>query len=551
MTSEVPDGPVCFARPVAMSQRSVPLPAGHPVKALQGLSKAIALPHEYPPTRLPSFPALERTAVMGFSVPVSLSIAASSTVRVGTIRQAAYPSWADLAPSNRVCAQLTYRMAPVDGAAVSTTNMTGVPLTLYSHYVTTQVASNDVVGTSGITGTDWLYPPVGVDSATGPLPWIYVPPGATVSIVVFGTNVWSAANAVTATLTFDRWVGPGEAPSAFVTTIVIAGNTTGKDFSFTNANSFTQWLRLRNVEFSSLGVTNNVIPFVTVLYSNAATHSYLASNSNAGTVTLTGQITAKLFMPLVYPTEFSNSVLPWQSTRTTATAALFTNVTQVLNKGGTVLAGRGSPSLVTGSLWGATQGFVSNLHPAEKAYLGLETGHYTYVPPSTDLATFWDYTVSPQQTAQLPCVRLDNDSLFNIAFFTASAVDEQLAVNVDWHIEFRTTSTLFQIGLCTLTLETLHQAQVSLAAIGYFFENFNHKAILQFITDSVRRYGPTALSMIPHPAARAASMVLSSSPGKTPPTTTAKAAGFNGPARQRSRGPSRSKKVKVAMRKKR
>ncbi len=146
-------------------------------------------------------------------------------------------------------------------------------------------------------------------------------------------------------------------------------------------------------------------------------------------------------------------------------------------------------------------------------------------------------------------MRLDNDSLFNVAFFTASSVDEQLACTVDWHIEFRTTSTLFQIGLCTLTLETMHQAQVALAAVGYFFENFNHKAILGWITENVRRYGPAMLATIPHPAAQAAAMLLTPKPRPPPRTTSANASGIT-PGGRKSRSGIRSKKVRVARRKK-
>lgn len=532
-----------------MSQRSAPLPAGHPVKALQGLSRAIALPHEYPPARLPSFPALERTAVMGFSVPVSLTIPASSTIKVATMRQASYPCWAELASTHGNCAMVTYRCAPIDGNSVTTVNANTFPLTLYSSYVSNGTATSDRIGLSGISNNDWLYPPIGMDSATGQLPWVYVPTGCTVSLIVYTSGVLSATNAVVATMSIDKWTGPGEAIHVLNYSVTIAANTTGKEMTSAGAVSVSGWLRPRVIEFSSPGISNFMTPFFSIVYSNATSHTYATSNSNSGTLTLSGLSTNKLLTPLVYPIEYANSILPWQSTRTTATAALFTNVTQVLNKGGTVLAGRGAPAGINGSMWSASETFVSNLHPAEKAYLGLETGHYTYVPPSTDLATFWDYSYTPQQTGSLPLVRLDNDSLFNVAFFTASSVDEQLACTVDWHIEFRTTSTLFQIGLCPLTLETMHQAQVALAAVGYFFENFNHKAILGWITDNVRRYGPAALGLVPHPVARAASMILSSAPKPPPPTTAAATAGMLGPkARRRSR-PAARKKVRVQRKK--
>lgn len=526
-----------------MSQRSAPLPAGHPVKALQGLSRAIALPHEYPPSRLPSFPALERTAVMGFSAPVSLTIPASTTVKVGTMRQAAYPAWAEQKSSGQCFYTATYRCNYVNGAGVTTTNATSLPVTLYSTYTTAQTASTDRLGVVG-TNTDWQYPPAAVDAATGVLPWVYAPPKSTITYLAHGSATFSATNSVVATVVVESWLGPGEATQANVFNVTIASQTTGKAVTYTNTNG--GWLRPKSVELSSPGFATADNVFVSIVVSNASTATYATSGTDAGTLTLAGQQNAYYFTPLVYPAEFANSMLPWQSTRTTAAASLFTNVTQVLAKGGTVLAGRVAPSAVPGSMWSVQQAYITNLHPAEKAYLGLETGHYTYVPPSTDLATFWDYTVTPQITASIPLVRLDNDALFNVAYLTASAVDAQLACTVDWHIEFRTTSTLFQIGLCTLTLETMHQAQVSLAAVGYFFENINHKEILNMITSYVRRYAPAALSMIPHPAAQVASRLLSRLPGPTPPTTSAAASGIEGPKRRARPVVRRSKKVRVA-----
>lgn len=77
-------------------QSTLPLPVSHPVRALQGLSKQMALPHEYAPLRFPSFPALERTALMGFTVPGTVPLSASQSTKILVARQAAYPVWAEV-----------------------------------------------------------------------------------------------------------------------------------------------------------------------------------------------------------------------------------------------------------------------------------------------------------------------------------------------------------------------------------------------------------------------------------------------------------------------
>ncbi len=136
--------------------------------------------------------------------------------------------------------------------------------------------------------------------------------------------------------------------------------------------------------------------------------------------------------------------------------------------------GRLAPQTV--NVWRASLTNVSGLHPSEKAYLPLETGAYTYVPPSTDMAMFWDYTIpigvypSPTGT-RFPIIRLDNTSLVNAGFFSDPDGGTNLAITADWHFEFRTTSALFSIGLSGTTLESFHQAQLSLVEAGFFFAN--------------------------------------------------------------------------------
>lgn len=241
-------------------------------------------------------------------------------------------------------------------------------------------------------------------------------------------------------------------------------------------------------------------------------------------------------MPLVEPVEFANSALPWNATRVTAAAFLGTNVTQVLNKSGTVLGGRLSPAVV--DAWRCTAQNITNLHPAEKAYLPLETGVYTYCPPSTDLVFFTDYSRSTVQASThgglIPIFSLENDSMYNKMFLTPAGADEALACTVTWHIEFRTSSALFQVGLSAMTLESLHTAQLILAAHGFFFENPEHKGMLNRIIALAKQFAPAAVSMI-HPMAGKALEYVAGRYGKQvtpkagpskPPTTSAAKSGI-------------------------
>lgn len=511
-----------------MSQRTIPLPAGHPLQAVTGLARQIALPHEFAPQRFPSFPALERTATMGFSVPTTLPVPASTAVKVGLARQAAYPLWADqtFASLAYAASYATQKMGP---GTVSVNDEQATFNSVTSLSSGNVLAGSTSVGVAGSTG-DLKYVPLGWDEALGPLPFVYVPAGFTFAVALGTTTSFQTTS--TMQLEVERWVSPGEtipmeftgSTSAISCTIDISNGT----------NSVGTWLRPKRVTYQK-GVASaygcwGVCSFVVA----AGSLTLTTSTTTMGTYTLTPASKVG-FLPLVNPVEFSNSKLPWYATRTTAASVLITNVTQIQKKGGTVLAGRLSPNVV--DMWSASQADVTNLHPAEKAFLPLETGFYTYAPPSTDMANFWDYTsIGPPpsgvgstytQPASVPLYRLDNDSLVNVAFLTAGPDAESFAVTCDWHMEFRTSSALFQIGLSTLTIESLHQAQLTLAAVGYFFENPSHKAILQSVVSAAKRYGPVALSAIPHPAAKAAAaLVMSAKPRPPPKTTSAAASGY-------------------------
>lgn len=541
-----------------MQQKSSVLPAGHPVKALQGLARQIALPHEYAPQRFPSFPALERTAVMGFNAPAQVDLPASTPVKFMVTRQASYPVWAD-----RTISSCGYR---VEFASDTNSQNVGSDTTLFHNYgpfqefgVTVQAASTTRVGTDATCfgGYPFTAPPLGVDSRSGGSnPFVYVPPNWQVLVVMSGNGGPFGTAAHTGVVNFELWTAPGET-TRFIQ--AVANHTTGQ-YSLWNripAQSGGRWIRPTTSSISIGGATGYNWPdsvSVTLLVSSV-TMELQNSDVTWGLARAVSGTNPNLpgFLPLVQPAEFYNSSLPWMATRTTASSLLLTNVSQVLTKAGTVLAGRISPNVI--SPWVVSADYINNLHPAEKAFLPLETGFYTYCPPSTDMAEFWDYSsvtnsgfVSTQSPGNpYPVYRLDNDAMVNVAFLTAGATAEQVAANVDWHIEFRTSSALFQVGLCGMTLETLHQAQLVLAMSGFFFENSWHKRLLEKIVAGAKSIAPMAYTALRAVNPAAASVVhsaymLTQKPRTSIPATSAAASGIT----RTPRAAKKKKNVRVA-----
>ncbi len=510
-------------------QNTLPLTPGNPLRNITGLARQISLPGEHAPVRFPSFPALERTAVMGFNQPYTLPLAASEATAVTLFRQATWPIWADetLSATMGWCYAVDFTVQSDPTAVANTGTIGEVVPAPYGWTVANRTAGTGV-GVSFNQVHKFTYPLVAVDDHAGPGLWIYAPAGCSLTVVV-GSNVALPNTNFAADL--DLWTSPGEYSTASLNGTCAAGNFSG---AATLAITTSGWWRVKSIIGYQNGAGNLTLTTLSVVVS-CGTHVFVPSAATLGTVTTTF-VAAKTHIPMVAPAEFVNSALPWYATRTTAVAMLGTNVTQVLNKSGTVLGGRVSPAVQ--NAWSISSSYVNTLHPAEKAFLALETGVYTYAPPSTDLVFFADYTLNTANGAKAsPVFRLDNDSLYNKMYLTPGSVAESLAVTATWHIEFRTSSALFQVGLSAMTLESLHQAQLVLVEHGFFFENPEHEKLLGKIVSTAKKYAPGVVSMINPMAGRMLQSILSKSTAKSvkpkpgpskPPTTSAKKSGMLG-----------------------
>lgn len=473
-----------------MQQNTIAFSKGNPLQAMSGVARAMALPHEHPPQRFPSFPALERTAVMGFNFPGPWGVTTNKAI---LMRQAAYPLWVEYdTPAFNYTVDYTSRTLEQSFTPVSLDRFS-LEATIANWNVGARASSLYPSVTYAGTSNVAMYPPLGRDDTLGPTPWTYIPVGATVGLIISG----DAEAPDVAGVVFDRWGARGERSQYELVAVKTAGGHTTMFFSYVSLENV--WVRPTAMQFGAFVAPANRKMRISIVVTSGTIVFPGSAAAFGGTATCNGAPVAlpiRPLLPFTAPAEFANSSLPWSNTRLTAVATLYTNVTKVLSKEGTVLAGRLSPEQV--DVWNFTQAHLTNLHPAEKAYLPLESGHYTYCPPSTDLAAFWDYTLdrtttSPSQPAPAPVVRLDNTALVNCALFADqdSGDATRLAVNLDFHIEFRTTSALWQIGLSAMTLESLHQAQLSLVAAGFFFPNKSHAAILNRIATWAKAISPS------------------------------------------------------------
>lgn len=469
-----------------MQQATINLPSTSPVRAMTGLAKVLALPAEHAPDRLPSYPALERTAVVGFNQPARLGLGAANDVKIMLARQAAFPCWASTSGRTAEIAGVdfysdlnTAGTAAVEDFAFTAQNFRPVS--------GPAISSPD---RPGYSGDIWDNYPVGFDAKTGLTPFAPRFHGTTCVIVAATAGGYAVPSDMTVQVQMETWVSPGETLLSTYSNIILTGNRSTQVVSFpaTSFSDDASWLRPRSVSVAFAAATICPPQMVISVIVGATTLTHVPSTTTVGTTTSSGNSIGS-FRPIVGPAEFTVSQIPYESTRTTAVSVLATNVTQVLNKNGTIIAGRISPG--TNNPFLTNEAELMSLHPAEKAWLPLETGLYTYCPPSTDLAEFWDYTLTPAYGGtECAVYRLDNTSLVNVALLQSVGTTSNMALTVTTHLEFRTTSALFQIALSGYTLETLHVAQLALAAAGFFFENPEHDPVIHKIIRGVKRLEP-------------------------------------------------------------
>lgn len=460
--------------------------------ALQ-IARTVALPGKHQPLRLPNFPALERTAVLGFNSSLPVSVFTGET-RVMLTRQAYYPLWLDYLANSSVPA--AYGVSWTTSIISEYAATYSASATVMGNHVARTFGNAAVSGflTPAIAGTSALqpyinfsYPILGVDAATGPQEWIYVPQGSWLMCTVIRSTT---STVLTAVVTVEIWQRPGDV-AEYITNAFTVNIGANKGGSATPAKfNIGAWVRPVKVNVASDAdpVAHDFTVYMGVGMSDGAP-VYTPSTVNAGGWAFSGVNTGRMFLPAAVTPEYENSTIPWSGTRVTAVSALFTNTTKVLNKEGTVLWGRLNPAAT--DVWNSKGFNLTSLHPAEKAYMDLEQGTYTYCPPSTDLADFRSYYIVPETTlSPCPVYRLDNAAMVNFGAFTDPDGGTNLALNLDWHIEFRSSSTLFNLGVSSLTLEALHAAQIGLLKAGFFYHNFDHVMVLNGIIKAIGSLNP-------------------------------------------------------------
>lgn len=467
--------------------------------ALSDLAMSFVLPHENPPRRLPVVPAT-LTATLSLMQDKTMSVGDATFTRGFLCRDPCYPLWHDRSVSQCSC----YLTSDSSGnwTIPNRTDAT-IPLPDWD-YIGAESNTGTIDGASVSQNDLADLTPLARAPDTGTTA-IYVPYGSKLIMSILST-VAGTGTGIRAEL---GWWSKGE-PHVSTIQMQVTG-TTGWGFGGLAGSS--------SVGIGSL--IEGVIPYGFVWVKNWCTYG-TAPTTAVSTATLrlgwstsdssvapTGQF--KSLFPFAFPPEFVNSRTPYEHTRLNSSAALFTNVSAVLNKEGTVLASRLRNASVDPWTFGIVD--LNSTHPSLRYYGPLEKGLYTFTTPSGNEGKFSDNVVDigapvgNQSPSFRPLFNFMDVGIYNAFIFSdlgSASGATNLAASCYVHLEFETSSSLFTPGVSYLTLEHLHAAEVALLKFGHFHENPLHWAAIKTAAlAALRVVGPMVAPVVQHYATKA------------------------------------------------
>lgn len=463
---------------------------------LNQLAMAFVLPHENKAVRLPIVPATY-TALLETMADGTVPVADNATRRAFLCRDAAYPLWMERSCTNMSVFLQSTGTAGSWNLPAQTNRVIVLPQWDYLAVATPAGCAIDGTLTTGGAVTDLFV--LGKSSGNGIS--FYIPYGA-----FFGIRLYTGAagggdgiefeiisnfqgeeyvNTCIATSVADGFAFQGTPGTTTVSAGVVGEGLVPAGFCYLRA------VRTRSVAPTAAN------PILQIGWTTGGTMS-------------TPSGTALVMVPYSMPPEFNNSTLPYTRTRLNSSAALFTNVTAALSKEGTILAGRLKSAIV--DPWNFTSGNINSVHPNFRYFGPMEKGLYTFTTPSANIDSFDDHVYSlpsgsiTNSTAR-PLFGWQEIGIYNAILFSdlgSAAVGTQLAVSSYTHLEFESTSSLFTLGVSTLTLETLHATEVALLKFGHFHENPLHWAAIKAAATSALRFvGPMVAPVVQHYANKA------------------------------------------------
>lgn len=489
--------------------------------AIGTIARTMAVPGESSPLRLPKFTCVERTAVMSYRHTGNFPVHENIQISAMLVRNPVAPLWIETpySPDSNTPLVIAWQSHAVLGAVQAGSECT-FPAKWASVSVGAGPATYDVMH-KWILGTANGAHYVHAQSEGGTLVFETAMNNVTPGTFpfYFRYEVWDGNSFTIRTVTKTVTLPAG---NAMLDVVLQERNVWVRPLSFAVNGAAVGEANLYNIR---LGISQYVVSGLldNGVFLNTDSISGMLSSpaqwktdvSDWPNISIAEQI-IWLMNPLVVSPEARTSYVPYTTVRNTATAVLFTNVTRVLEKEGTVSAVRvpAREEYNGYTIWtpNGYSDMAKSVIGRERFFGALEKGMYTYTlpdPTSDDFRTCVDLMLTSQYNSVLTPNNHQAKMLFDLLSFDYASCmffedlasgATQLAVTLDSHNEFRSASPLFQLGYSTFPLEVYHKAQIAMIKNGVFYENPTHLAVIgRLVLQAARSLAPVVA-----PYARAA-----------------------------------------------
>lgn len=415
--------------------------------AASSLAQNQAVPRDHRPVRLPTYPSIERTSTCKFTMTKPLKVPSSSATTLMYFRTVKDCLWRSY----------TFNDGPVYWKcyyAATSTEFGNYPIRQGQELNFSLTLSS--LGSPFVDGLLPTYPKVVTDDG---LIWFYNPTCGTFKIS-FDPESPPPPTTLNANLTFhlERMTGFDKTTR---TPLLLASQVDdGTVYAETTEPGFYRLVKLSADTDSGVTTPMNVtrVNFETT-YKDQATQEALPKPS---------------WIPFIsVPPEWSSYIKVYSDSRITSSSFLLQNTTAVLSKEGSIEAVRvpvDNLAIFTNTALTVVDSALADSASSER-YVGLlEKGFYGFCAPDSASMAFRDFTEGLQADSF--------DHVYFVRMTDYGGDSTNLLLSWDFHLEFRNASMLFDIGISSVPLEEWHRAQVALARIPFFYENFTHLATI-------------------------------------------------------------------------
>lgn len=470
--------------------------------ALDVLAKTVAIPRDNRPIRLPTYPALERTAVLSFTDTLTLPVPAGGDAYAFLARDPVCPLWAqcyaDAGAVGNYSTPTAYSvfrgLVTEDDPYTIPANTGPVSLPITGGYYAVGFAS-DSLGRDG-QGAVTRIPMIRYEGQ-----YYMLPVADNLGFEILSTA--ATFTGATYSIAYDYIKNGTVETNSFegACTVVVSGTRAFATHAFASDTGLNCPIRVTSVLLTITGANAVVIKSCGVGFTTQSTVSTSQSPLSSPT-----ELSDYCVYPVTRVPERAVTTYPWRSTRSTAVGCLFTNVTAVLNKEGTIEAGRCLLETFNPFKVADYEEKIDSLYPKDRYFGAMENGLYTFTLPDAGSESLRDCIPMTDDIRACLGGKTVNPPVFDLSllqyanliiFKDLGSTSSTIAVTLDRHIEFRSTSVLFPVGFSTLPLETFHASQMALVRLGVFFENPVHlAAIAGLVRTAVQAVAPYVMPVL-------------------------------------------------------